>query len=107
MAEQAEKAGVALLIVSHPLQHGPEGWLFFQMRGALAEYERAKILERMKRGLWDGFKRAIPGAAQGLRLTPPEAHVSVHRGSAALGAMWTCHDRHLQGQGQRPVLHLH
>jgi DNA invertase Pin-like site-specific DNA recombinase len=50
MTEQAEKAGVALLIVSHPLEHGPEGWLFFQMRGALAEYERAKILERMKRG---------------------------------------------------------
>ena len=39
-----------LLIVSHPLEKGPEGWLFFQMRGAIAEYERAKILERLKRG---------------------------------------------------------
>jgi site-specific DNA recombinase len=50
LAEEAEKAGIKLLIVSHPLEQGPEGWLFFQMRGALAEYERAKILERMKRG---------------------------------------------------------
>ena len=33
------------------MEQGPEGWLFFQMRGALAEYERAKILERLKRGL--------------------------------------------------------
>ena len=39
-----------LLIVSHPLEQGPEGWLFFQMRGALAEYERAKLMERTRRG---------------------------------------------------------
>jgi site-specific DNA recombinase len=51
LAEEFEQANVKLLIVSHPLEQGPEGWLFFQMRGALAEYERAKILERLKRGL--------------------------------------------------------
>src|SRR6266850_1310965 len=51
LAEEMERAAVKLLIVSHPLEQGPEGWLFFQMRGALAEYDRAKILERMKRGL--------------------------------------------------------
>jgi site-specific DNA recombinase len=50
LAEELEQAGVKLLIVSHPMEQGPEGWLFFQMRGALAEYERAKMLERMKRG---------------------------------------------------------
>jgi site-specific DNA recombinase len=33
------------------MEQGPEGWLFFQMRGALAEYERAKILERTRRGM--------------------------------------------------------
>jgi site-specific DNA recombinase len=37
LAEEFERAGVKLLIVSHPLEQGPEGWLFFQMRGALAE----------------------------------------------------------------------
>jgi site-specific DNA recombinase len=50
LAEEMEQADVKLLIVSHPLEQGPEGWLFFQLRGALAEYERAKILERMQRG---------------------------------------------------------
>jgi site-specific DNA recombinase len=50
LSEELEQAGVCLLIVSHPLEKGPEGWLFFQMRGAIAEYERAKILERLKRG---------------------------------------------------------
>ncbi len=51
LAEEFERAGVKLVIVSHPLEQGPEGWLFFQMRGALAEYERAKILERTRRGM--------------------------------------------------------
>jgi len=50
LAEEFERASVKLLIVSHPMEQGPEGWLFFQMRGALAEYERAKILERTRRG---------------------------------------------------------
>jgi site-specific DNA recombinase len=50
LAEEFDKSGVKLLIVSHPMEQGPEGWLFFQMRGALAEYERAKILERTRRG---------------------------------------------------------
>jgi site-specific DNA recombinase len=50
LAEEFERAGVKLLIVSHPMEPGPEGWMFFQMRGALAEYERAKLLERTRRG---------------------------------------------------------
>jgi len=36
--------------VSHPVESGPEGMLFFQMRGVIAEYEREKALERMHRG---------------------------------------------------------
>jgi site-specific DNA recombinase len=50
LAEAFEQASVRLVIVSHPLEQGPEGWLFFQMRGVLAEYERAKMLERTTRG---------------------------------------------------------
>jgi site-specific DNA recombinase len=60
LAEECERANVKLLIVSHPLEQGPEGWLFFQMRGALAEYERAKILERLKRGLIGRAKAGYP-----------------------------------------------
>jgi site-specific DNA recombinase len=50
-----------LLIVSHPLEQGPEGWLFFQMRGALAEYERAKIIERTRRGHVGRIQAGHPG----------------------------------------------
>lgn len=50
LAEELERCEVKLLIVSHPLELSPEGWMFFQMRGALAEYERAKLLERTRRG---------------------------------------------------------
>ena len=60
LSEEFEQASVRLLIVSHPLEHGPEGWLFFQMRGALAEYERAKILERMKRGKMGRAQKGYP-----------------------------------------------
>ena len=50
LAEELERCEVKLLIVSYPLEPGPEGWMFFQMRGALAAYERAKLLERTRRG---------------------------------------------------------
>jgi site-specific DNA recombinase len=61
LAEEFERATVKLLIVSHPMEQGPEGWLFFQMRGALAEYERAKILERTKRGALGRVQAGHPG----------------------------------------------
>jgi site-specific DNA recombinase len=61
LAEEFEQAAVKLLIVSHPMEQGPEGWLFFQMRGALAEYERAKILERTKRGAMGRVQAGHPG----------------------------------------------
>jgi site-specific DNA recombinase len=64
LAEELEQASVKLLIVSHPLEQGPEGWLFFQMRGALAEYERAKMLERMKRGCIGRAKSGNPWGGQ-------------------------------------------
>jgi site-specific DNA recombinase len=78
MAEEWEQAAVQLLIVSHPLEHGPEGWLFFQMRGALAEYERAKTLERTKRGL---LGRAKAGHAYGASVPFGYRYISEpHRG---------------------------
>jgi DNA invertase Pin-like site-specific DNA recombinase len=61
LAEECDRAAVELLIVSHPLERGPEGWLFFQMRGALAEYERAKLLERTHRGRVGRVKAGYPG----------------------------------------------
>jgi site-specific DNA recombinase len=64
LAEEFEQASVKLLIVSHPMEQGPEGWLFFQMRGALAEYERAKTQERTKRGMLGRAKAGNPWGGQ-------------------------------------------
>jgi site-specific DNA recombinase len=50
LTEEFQEANIPLLCVSHPVEHGPEGMLFFQMRGVIAEYEREKALERMARG---------------------------------------------------------
>src|SRR5882724_584673 len=50
LAEELERCEVKLLIVSYPIEPGPEGWMFFQRRGALAAYEWAKLLERTRRG---------------------------------------------------------
>jgi len=50
LTDELQEAEIPLLCVSHPVEHGPEGTLFFQMRGVIAEYEREKMLERMRRG---------------------------------------------------------
>jgi site-specific DNA recombinase len=89
LAEEFERASVKLLIVSHPLEQGPEGWLFFQMRGALAEYERAKILERTKRGMLGRAKAGYPlggSVPLGFRYVgePHPGHLEIDAEEAAL-----------------------
>lgn len=39
-----------LVFVNHNYQRTPEGQLFYQLRGSIAEFEKAKINERMSRG---------------------------------------------------------
>ena len=45
-----ESAGCKLEFVQHNYQDTPEGRLFYQLRGAISEFEKAKILERTRRG---------------------------------------------------------
>ncbi len=49
VSEEIEKRGI-LTFVNHNYQKTPEGMLFYQMRGAIAEFEKAKITERMSAG---------------------------------------------------------
>lgn len=49
ISEEIEKHA-KLTFVNHDYQKTPEGMLFYQMRGAIAEYEKAKINERMSSG---------------------------------------------------------
>lgn len=49
VSEEIEKRA-KLTFVNHDYQKSPEGMLFYQLRGAIAEFEKAKINERMSGG---------------------------------------------------------
>lgn len=50
LAEEFDHYGVTLQFVTGDYQQTPEGALFYSLRGAIAEFEKAKITERMSRG---------------------------------------------------------
>jgi site-specific DNA recombinase len=50
LTDEFEKRGVEIVFVSGDYQKTPEGALFYQMRGAISEFEKAKITERTSRG---------------------------------------------------------
>lgn len=50
LTEEFEKAGVRLDFLDFTWQDTPEGKLFYSIRGAIAEFEKEKIRERMTRG---------------------------------------------------------
>ncbi|WP_029097385.1 recombinase family protein [Brevibacillus thermoruber] len=50
ITDEFDKRGVELVFVNGEYAKTPEGQLFYSMRGAIAEFEKAKINERMSRG---------------------------------------------------------
>ncbi|WP_048600657.1 recombinase family protein [Rubeoparvulum massiliense] len=48
--EEFRKHGVDVVYVNGDFENTPDGRMFYMMRGAIAEYEKAKINERMSRG---------------------------------------------------------
>lgn len=50
LADEIESAGAALIFVTASYDESPEGKLFFQIRGSVAAFEKAKIRERTMRG---------------------------------------------------------
>jgi site-specific DNA recombinase len=48
--EELQSCGVEIIFLNHDFGKGPEDNLLLQMQGMIAEYERAKILERSRRG---------------------------------------------------------
>lgn len=63
LVEELTHQGVEVIFLNRPLGQTPEDQLLLQVQGVIAEYERAKFLERSRRG-----KRH---AAQEGRVTPP------------------------------------
>ena len=50
LVEELRQCGVELIFLNHKIGKTPEDHLLLQMQGMMAEYERAKILERVRRG---------------------------------------------------------
>jgi len=79
LLEELKKHDVEVVFLNHDSQNqSPEGNLLLQMQGMIAEYERAKILERTRRGrrfaARQGKVSAIAHAPYGYR------YVSKHQG---------------------------
>jgi site-specific DNA recombinase len=79
LLEELKKHDVEVVFLNHDSQNqSPEGDLLLQMQGMIAEYERAKILERTRRGRRFAARRgkvsAIAHAPYGYR------YVSKHQG---------------------------
>jgi site-specific DNA recombinase len=71
LTDEFRRAGVETIFCNHQVAATPEGELLLQVQGVIAEYERAKILERSRRGRRQAAKRgavsSLCGAPYGYR----------------------------------------
>jgi len=81
LLDELQRAGVLVHFVNRPLGNTPEDQLLLQVQGVVAEYERAKILERSRRGKLHAAKSGalsvLGGAPYGYR------YLSKHQGGPA------------------------
>lgn len=71
LVDEFQRCGVELVFLNQELGHTPEADLLLQVQGMIAEYERAKILERSRRGkrhaARQGSINVLSGAPYGYR----------------------------------------
>jgi len=92
LIEELEQKGCKVEFLDHPMSQDPHDQLLLQIRGAVAEYERTLIAERMRRGRLSKFKAGVllpwtkplygyrlhpehPRDPTGVRLDPAEAAI--------------------------------
>jgi site-specific DNA recombinase len=71
LVEELQRHGVDIVFLNHDIGRSPEDNLLLQVQGMMAEYERAKILERSRRGKRHaaraGVVNVLSGAPYGYR----------------------------------------
>jgi site-specific DNA recombinase len=67
LIDELHNCGVEVVFLNRQLSQGPEDDLLLQVQGVVAEYERAKILERSRRGKQHAARQAAHGAASSTR----------------------------------------
>src|SRR6516165_5160818 len=69
--EELTRCGVEVVFLKNPIGRGPEQDLLLQVQGMIAEYERAKIMDRCRRGKQHAARRGsvnvLSGAPYGYR----------------------------------------
>ena len=74
LVDEWQRAGIEIVFLNHELGGSPEDELLLQVQGMIAEYERAKILERSRRGKRHkaqvGSVSVLSGAPYGYRYIP-------------------------------------
>lgn len=74
LLEELQQAGVAVVFLNRQLGHSAEDELLLQVQGMIAEYERAKITERNRRGkryqASQGMVSVLGSAPYGYRYVP-------------------------------------
>jgi site-specific DNA recombinase len=71
LLDELKRCGVEVVFLNHDIGRSPEDDLLLQVQGMVAEYERAKILERSRRGKLHAARRGslnvLGGAPYGYR----------------------------------------
>ena len=71
LLDELRRAGVEVVFLNHAVDDSPEGNLLLQMEGVIAQYERSKIRERVRRGRLyrarSGALSVLGGAPYGYR----------------------------------------
>ena len=71
LIDECHRAGVEVVFLNYNVDDSPEGKLLLQIQGVIAQYERAKILERSRRGrlhaAQSGAVSVLSGAPYGYR----------------------------------------
>lgn len=89
LTEEFEKSGVRLEFLDFDWKDTPEGKLFYSVRGAIAEYEKEKIRQRMTRGKMQKAKQGgfpIGFYNYGYVYDPETGQVKIHEEEARVVA---------------------
>jgi len=107
LLEELERAGCRVEFVDRPMSQDPHDQLLLQIRGAVAEYERTLIADRMRRGRQQKFRAGtlLPWSRPpyGYRLNPdrPRDPAGVRREEAEAACVAEIFALYLR-QGQSP-----
>jgi site-specific DNA recombinase len=91
LLDELKRVGVEILFCERPINDNPDDQLLLQIQGAMAEYERAKILERCRRGRLHRARRgelappAVPyGYTYAARKYGGDGQIRIHEEEAAM-----------------------